>query len=82
MRELRALTSESGPLRHFAATQPFGRYRINNGQTALSGLTGSAAFDPKQLTDAQVCCDAQRGPRPTTFKDGSNTHLASDAWVR
>jgi hypothetical protein len=37
--------SAFGPLRHFAATQPFGRYRINNGQTAPLGLTGSAAFD-------------------------------------
>jgi hypothetical protein len=40
--------SAFGPLRHFAATQPFGRYRINNGQTAQLGLTGSAAFGPER----------------------------------
>ena len=32
----------------FTARQKCGRYRINSGQTAPSGLTGSAAFDPKQ----------------------------------
>jgi hypothetical protein len=35
------------PLTSFTALQKCGRYRINSGQTAPSGLTGSAAFDPK-----------------------------------
>jgi hypothetical protein len=33
--------------RHFTGLKKCGRYRINSGQTAPSGLTGSAAFDPK-----------------------------------
>ena len=44
----RRLKVAIGPLRHFAATQPFGRFRINSGQTAPSGLTSSAAFDPSR----------------------------------
>ena len=36
------------PLTSFTAPQKCGRYRINSGQTAPSGLTGSAAFDPEQ----------------------------------
>jgi hypothetical protein len=35
-----------GPLTSFTPLQKCGRYRINSGQTAPSGLTGSAAFDP------------------------------------
>jgi hypothetical protein len=34
------------PLTSFTALQKCGRYRINSGQTAPSGLTGSAAFGP------------------------------------
>ena len=34
------------PLTSFTALQKCRRYRINSGQTAPSGLTGSAAFDP------------------------------------
>ena len=34
------------PLTSFTVLQKCGRYRINSGQTAPSGLTGSAAFDP------------------------------------
>src|ERR1700726_407421 len=33
------------PLTSFTALQKGGRYRINSGQTAPSGLTSSAAFD-------------------------------------
>jgi hypothetical protein len=36
------------PLTSFTALQKGGRYRINSGQTAPSGLTGSAAFDPQE----------------------------------
>jgi hypothetical protein len=36
------------PSTSFTALQKCGRYRINSGQTAPSGLTGSAAFDPLQ----------------------------------
>jgi hypothetical protein len=35
------------PLTSFTALQKGGRYRINSGQTAPSGLTSSAAFDPQ-----------------------------------
>jgi hypothetical protein len=34
------------PLTSFTALQKCGRYRAISGQTAPSGLTGSAAFDP------------------------------------
>jgi hypothetical protein len=34
-------------------------YRINSGQTAPSGLTGSAAFDPSLPIGSEFCCDAQ-----------------------
>ena len=34
------------PITSFTALQKGGRYRINSGQTAPSGLTSSAAFDP------------------------------------
>ena len=34
------------PITSFTALQKGGRYRINSGQTAPSGLTNSAAFDP------------------------------------
>ena len=43
----------SWPLTSFTALQKCGRYPINSGQTAPSGLTGSAAFDPRR-TSAQV----------------------------
>ena len=36
----------SWPLTTFATLQKGDRYRINSGQTAPSGLTSSAAFDP------------------------------------
>jgi hypothetical protein len=38
----------SWPSTSFTALQKCGRYRINSGQTAPSGLTGSATFNPKQ----------------------------------
>jgi len=40
------LLQHNRPLTSFTALQKCGRYRINSGQTAPSGLTGSAAFDP------------------------------------
>ena len=43
------------PLTSFTALQKGGRYRINSGQTAPSGLTGSAAFDPLQKLRALLC---------------------------
>jgi hypothetical protein len=39
------------PVASSAALQKCGRSRINSGQTAPSGLTGSAAFDPKPTPD-------------------------------
>jgi hypothetical protein len=39
------------PSTSLTALQKCGRYRINSGQTAPSGLTGSAAFDPKRRLD-------------------------------
>jgi hypothetical protein len=41
------------PLTSFTALQKCGRYRTNSGQTAPSGLTGSAAFDPTETSPAK-----------------------------
>jgi hypothetical protein len=38
--------------------QKCGRYRTNSGQTAPSGLTGSAAFDPSATLPAGLRCNA------------------------
>jgi hypothetical protein len=45
------------PFASFTALQKSGRYRINSGHTAPSGLTGSAAFGPE--TDKEVVVDIQ-----------------------
>ena len=49
------------PLTSFTAPQKCGRYRINSGQTAPSGLTGSAAFDPQST--CRVALTVQRSSR-------------------
>jgi hypothetical protein len=41
------------PITSFTALQKGGRYRINSGQTAPSGLTSSAAFDPQRTWTEQ-----------------------------
>ncbi|MGD0421770.1 MAG: hypothetical protein ABSA68_19690, partial [Xanthobacteraceae bacterium] len=42
------LSQQNRPSTSFTPLQKCGRYRINSGQTAPSGLTGSAAFDPSR----------------------------------
>jgi hypothetical protein len=48
--------------------QKCGRYRINSGQTAPSGLTGSAAFDPLRKSSLPAnnsyCLSEALGARP------------------
>ena len=62
------------PLTSFTAMQKCGRYRINSGQTAPSGLTGSAAFDPKptpgnsySITSSAVASSEGGTVRPSAF---------------
>ena len=44
----------------FTALQKGGRYRINSGQTAQSGWTGSAAFDPKRTRRGSISIPARK----------------------
>jgi hypothetical protein len=53
------------PLTSLKALQKGGRYRIKSGQTAPSGLTGSAAFDPLQKWS--VHCSLRAYPRIPKF---------------
>jgi len=55
------------PSTSFTALQKCGRYRINGGQTAPSGLIGSAAFDPT--------CDLELAPAVWSFGAVSVTEV-------
>ena len=85
-----ARTSPQGsswPLTSFTALQKCGRYRINSGQTAPSGLTGSAAFDPERTPDGRSGCslDDTRRMQPeggaTTNFDGNYSSLLDCKYV-
>jgi hypothetical protein len=69
------------PFTLFTALQKAGRYRINSGQTAPSGLTGSAAFDPQETFRVEIGRQPKLvGCRVPSFSpfDFENTPFARD----
>ena len=55
-------TSASVHITTFRRAAALGRYRINSGRTAPSGLTGSAAFDPCATSAVEFVGMPKTGP--------------------
>ena len=67
------------PLTSFTALQKCGRYRINSGQTAPSGLTSSAAFDPLRKSSTTEARAATWPPSPAHLVRGEPSRCRQPA---
>ena len=70
----------SWPLTSCKALQKHGRYRINSGQTAPSGLTSSAAFDPTETSAVRRYILANASGRESARMEVSPGLRAISSW--
>jgi hypothetical protein len=72
------------PLTSFTGLQKCGCYRINSGQTAPSGLTVSAAFDPQETSASFASTGGVQlsdGVQFATVANGCDRIWSSTTWT-